>query len=436
MEQNVRHVKPTILVVDDEINILRAIRRTLHKLDVELLLAETPEKALNIIDERTIDVIVSDMKMPNINGAQLLTKMKEKQPNSFRVILSGYADIELMLSAINQGEVHRYLTKPWSNKALLDVINSGIELTKLRRENLRLLALTKKQNKKLAQNNQELETKVALRTRQIKATLTRIQQHSLGMERALYNVLVSHPSIDGKFARQVSESALQLAKKLALSEKEQTVVKLAALVCQIGLVSVAAEIIEMPYYAMNDEQRKAYKNQTYSAVTMLSPLQALQEEIAFITCQFDPVNKKPEPPKGAQIISICRDYWRYRTGRMLNSRLSHNGAAREMNKYIGIQYDKLALKAFLSIDKDVLDTINKTVINSDNLIPGMVLKNDWYNDKHILLLPIGHIFTITSIAKVQNFELGKRKRFTFEVDDAASNNAPSIYHYGSKIKGG
>lgn len=414
-EANNNAHKPSVLIVDDEVNILRSIRRTLHKMDIELLIADAPEKALEILSKRKVDVVLSDMKMPNMNGAQLLAKVAEQQPNSFRIILSGYADVESMLAAINHGKVHRYLNKPWGNEELLGVIQDGIELSQLRMENARLLELTQQQNQKLADNNKELEKTVSMRTRQIRSALTRIQRHSSGLERAFYNVIVSHPNIDGKFARQVSESAEQLAKTLNLTKKEQMVVRFAGLICEIGLVGLSIDLLEKPFSLLNYEQKKAYVNQAGIAQLILAPLQGLDEEMDTIACQFELVNSENMPPTGARIISICRDYWRYRMGRILPNSLSARETQVEMLKHAGVQYDMSMLETFFCLDNYTLEQISGGVMNSDSLKPDMELRKDLYNNSHILLLPAGHVFTEISIAKLKKFERGYGTKLTLDI---------------------
>ena len=407
--------KPSILVVDDEVGILKSIRRTLHKMDVELTLLDKPEKAIEILSQRKFDVVLSDMKMPNINGADLLAQVAKQQPDSFRIILSGYADIESMLAAINHGKVHRYLKKPWNNDELMEVINDGIELSKLRYENGRLIALTQEQNKMLAQNNKELETKVKLRTKQILSALTKIKKHNDGLERTLYNVIVSHPNIDGKFARQVSESAHRLAKVLALPEREQTAAKLAGLICEIGMIGLSNSLITKNYSEMSYSQKKEFQSQTNVARLILSPLQGLDDEIEIIACQFEMVNGDNPPSVGARIISICRDYWRYRMGRITESHLSHKDTQLNMLKRAGFEYDKRMLSSFFALEHSDIALTSQDGVRSEDLVVGARLQNDLYNDLHILLLPAGHVFTQTSIAKLKNFEVGNKSKMMFDV---------------------
>ena len=408
---------PVVLAVDDETNILRSIQRTLHGENLELLLTDTPEKAVRILESQAIDVIISDMKMPNMSGAEVLKKAAELQPSAFRIILSGYADIEMMLSAINEGKVHRYLNKPWNVQALKEVINEGVERTLLRKENARLLKLTQIQNARLANMNQELEQKVTLRTRQIKTAFKAARQHSIALERVLYNLIVSHPKIDGGFARQVSESAKQLATNLKLSNKEIYAVRLAGLICEIGQISLPQDILDRPFSELSYQQQKIFMTQVEQAKLILSPLISLENEIELIAKQFELVNDEPRPPAGANIIAICRDYWRYRHGRILTLKLSAEGARNEMLKHAGVKYDKNFLATFIEMDIQTLTEVEDGMKTSSDLKPGMRLNSDLYNDLHILLLPQGHIFTKASIIKLRQFESGYKRTLFIDVSD-------------------
>lgn len=208
----------TVLFVDDEPNILRAIKRALFTLDINLLLAESGAKALELLSSQDVHVVISDMKMPQMSGAELLEQVALRYPDTFRVVLTGYADIESTIKAVNQGKIHRYLQKPWDNQELIRVIEEGLERVKLKAENLRLQHLTRLQNKKLKEINTSLETMVQKRTRQIKAALNKIEKHNLAMEQVLFNVISINPNIDGKFAIEVSELATKLAKMAKLDK--------------------------------------------------------------------------------------------------------------------------------------------------------------------------------------------------------------------------
>ena len=103
----------TILFVDDEVRLLRSIERGLLDEPYNLLFAESGKDALALLEENEVHIIVTDMRMPEMSGLDLLRIVKEKYPNIVRIVLSGYTQVTTLLTAINQGEIFRFITKPW-----------------------------------------------------------------------------------------------------------------------------------------------------------------------------------------------------------------------------------------------------------------------------------------------------------------------------------
>lgn len=127
----------TLLVIDDEKAILRSLRRTLHHAGYKVVTAESGTEALQILeDNRHIRVVISDYRMPNMTGGELLTKIKQRFSDVIGIMLTGYADIESVIAALNSGAVYKYLTKPWNDTTLLAEVESAFlhcqELDKLR----------------------------------------------------------------------------------------------------------------------------------------------------------------------------------------------------------------------------------------------------------------------------------------------------------------
>lgn len=130
----------TILFVDDEKQILKSLKRLFLPTDYQIFLAETGENALDILAKNKIDLVITDMRMPNMNGYQLLKVIKEKYPTTLRMILSGYAHEVEVLKALQDGSSKIYLLKPWDNKNLLKIIEQ-LFLTKGLLENKKLLKI-------------------------------------------------------------------------------------------------------------------------------------------------------------------------------------------------------------------------------------------------------------------------------------------------------
>ncbi len=105
--------KKTVLFVDDEEKILNSLKRGLLDEPYNSLFANSGEEALEILKENDVHVLVTDMRMPEMSGLELLKIVKEDYPHIVRVVLSGYTQITTLLTAINQGEIYKYITKPW-----------------------------------------------------------------------------------------------------------------------------------------------------------------------------------------------------------------------------------------------------------------------------------------------------------------------------------
>lgn len=129
--------QPSVLIVDDEEMVITSIRAFL-RLETEYHVNgfTSPEEAARHLETNPVDVVVTDYLMPKMNGIQLLAKAKEFQPEAARVLLTGHADKQSAIQAINEIGLFQYLEKPWDNSQLLLVINSAIERTTLLR-NLR-----------------------------------------------------------------------------------------------------------------------------------------------------------------------------------------------------------------------------------------------------------------------------------------------------------
>lgn len=127
--------RSTVMIVDDEEMVITSIRAFLQlETEFEIHGFTDPEAAARFAESQTIDVAVSDYLMPKMNGIQLLGKVKELQPEASRVLLTGHADKQSAIEAINQVALFQYLEKPWDNAQLLLVIQSGVERSRLFRD--------------------------------------------------------------------------------------------------------------------------------------------------------------------------------------------------------------------------------------------------------------------------------------------------------------
>lgn len=423
----------TVLFVDDEPNILRAIKRALFTMNINLLLADGGAKALELMEKQPVHVVISDMKMPQMSGAELLEQVAKNYPETFRVVLTGYADIESTIKAVNQGKIHRYLQKPWNNQELISVIDEGLERVKLKEENTRLQKLTRLQNKKLKDINTSLESVVQKRTRQIKFALNKIEKHNQAMEQVLFNVISINPHINGKFAIEVSELAAKIARIAQLEKSDIKQVKYAGLICELGQLGLLVEDFASPFAKLKYQQQQNYLSQTKQAALILAPAEELQPVSDIIEYQFEHYNGSglynkvtKEIPVGARILSIARDYWRLVTGRMTGVEMLPRDAKAEMKKHRNTRYDGEYLDLLLSAEDIGASTLLDSTIKAAQLKEGMQLAQNLYNDSHILILPEGHVFNSVTIQKLQQFEKERGKAFSIQIEP--EDNSETMSH--------
>lgn len=125
--------KINILYVDDEVNNLLSFK-ALFRLKYKVFTAERGKDAIKILDENEIHVIITDQRMPEMTGVELLESILESHPEPIRILLTGYADLNAVIDAVNKGKIFHYLSKPWDEKELDDTIKQAYEIYLKRKE--------------------------------------------------------------------------------------------------------------------------------------------------------------------------------------------------------------------------------------------------------------------------------------------------------------
>lgn len=153
---------PRILFVDDELNILRALERVFIEDDYEILTATSGEEALELMERvPPVQVVVSDFRMPHMNGVDLLREIRGKWPEAVRAVLSGYADTAAIVSAINEGQIYRFIPKPWNDSDLRMTIAAAVEQHRRQSKEILFANFLQKRIDELERENSFLVRRVA-----------------------------------------------------------------------------------------------------------------------------------------------------------------------------------------------------------------------------------------------------------------------------------
>ena len=189
-----RRYKCSLLVVDDEPSILDTLKIFLSS-EFDVLTADCADAARKQFTNREIDLILTDQKMPGISGVELLEWVKEHSPKTIRLMMTGFAELEETINAINKGQVFRFMLKPWQSDNLLDILRTAAKTFVLERSHEQLLDELRQLNEKLRDMNIELENRVADRTKALEEANHELEHKNKMLEKlALTDPLTSLPN--------------------------------------------------------------------------------------------------------------------------------------------------------------------------------------------------------------------------------------------------
>jgi response regulator RpfG family c-di-GMP phosphodiesterase len=173
----------TLLLVDDEENITSALVRLLRRDGYNILRANSGEAGLELLAQNDVGVIISDQRMPGMSGVEFLSKVRDAYPDTVRIVLSGYTELNTVTDAINRGSVYKFLTKPWEDELLRANVQEAFQRYEMRRENVRLAKELEDANGELTLINHQLEQRVEEKTREVMRNLNILKVSQEVLER-------------------------------------------------------------------------------------------------------------------------------------------------------------------------------------------------------------------------------------------------------------
>ena len=416
---------PTFLCVDDEPNILSALRRLFRGKGWQTLTAEGAHAALALLETQSVDLVISDMRMPEMDGAQFLAQVRARWPDTLRLLLTGHSDINAIIEAINRGEIYRYITKPWDDNEIVLIVRQALERQGLEQEKKRLETLTARQNDELKTLNASLEAKVAARTTELRVANASLQSANERLKSSFVTSIKVFSTLmemrGGNLAghsRRVADLARRMATKLQLDNKLVQDIFVAGLLHEIGKVGFADELLNTPVAMMKPDQLDDYRKHTEKAEQLLLPLTELRAASDILTAQFERFDGTgfpaqlpgPDIPIGTRILSLASDYDNMQIGTLTHSRLTAEEARILIVHSSGQRYDPEVVNAFL----EVLSGATRQVANKEryaeiqvnpcDLKVGMMLSRDLIAPSGMLMLSTEHVLDQRMIGKIIAFE--------------------------------
>jgi response regulator RpfG family c-di-GMP phosphodiesterase len=422
-----------ILCVDDEPHILSALRRLFRTQGYEVLTAGSAQAGLALLAEREVDLVISDMRMPEMDGVQFLEQARVARPDALRLLLTGHADVEQIMDAINRGEIYRYITKPWDDTEILLVVRHALERRALEQEKLRLESLTLRQNEQLRELNQGLEAKVAARTAELRgahdellASNDKLKRSFLTSIRVFSSIIELRGANLAGHSRRVADLARRIAVRMGLDAHETQQVFIAGLLHNIGKIGFADDLLDLPVSMMNGDQLNQYKRYPARGEQLLMPLDDLGEAAAIVRAHQERFDGQGFPdrlaglniPLGARILALASDYDNLQIGILTRNRLAPEQAAALVLERRGTRYDPAVVAAFVEVTSGrsaVPAPPRGQALPVAALRPGMRITRDLITRDGSLLLSADHVLSARLIAQIADFEMTSDTTFTVYV---------------------
>lgn len=323
--------KFTVLVVDDEEDNLSILQRTLRA-DYNVIQTKSPIEGLKILQEKQIDIIMSDHKMVEMDGVEFLKKSYELNPKCVRLLVTAYSDTKILIDAINYGKIYRYVKKPWDPTELLMIVDSALEYYQLKKENDRLIYDLK-----------ELFS---------------------GTINAIIEALDAKDSFTMGRSRRVTFLAVKIAQFLNLPTGEIGKLELAGLLHDIGMIGISEDILNKTEGLTNDEF-ECIKKHVDHGVKILEDIKQLKSVVGIIKHHHEKYDgtgypdklKGDEIPLNAKIISIADAYDSMISDRSYREGLSPQEAITRIEQQKGKQFDPIIVEAFCAIITNAINEL-------------------------------------------------------------------------------
>lgn len=401
----------TVLLVDDERNILNSLTRVFRKDGYNILTAEGGPAGLELIRDNKVSIVISDHRMPSMEGVEFLSKVKEASPDTIRFMLTGYADIKAVMSAINKGEVYRYITKPWNDDEIRSAVREALEHYNLTAENRRLTELTKIQNAQLVDLNRNLESKVEQKT-------GKIRENFFSFVKIFTNLMELFDQNVGGHSKRVGAMSRAMVLRMKFDEMDADLIETAALLHNIGMIGIPRDLLEKDEDSLNEDEKALLSHNPALSQDILSQIDTLRQAGIIIRGQMERFDgrgipdglKREEIHIGSRILAVCKAYDTLKNGRR---KLPLTAVVRWLKDESGRRFDPDVVEEFIGLLGDWREdeiggrfSDRKAVYDRISIIEmknGMVLAGPIVTNKGRLLVTKGTILTEALIDKVLKF---------------------------------
>jgi response regulator RpfG family c-di-GMP phosphodiesterase len=396
-----------ILVVDDQKTVRAVLQATLETAGYAVQAVEDAPRALEHVRAEEFAVVISDYKMDPMNGLEFLKEVHDIQPQCSRIMMSAFADVDLMTSAIAQGRICRFLTKPWVRDELVKAVHEAYQRYRDACQEAAFELDSASLTEELKRLNASQATQLAQAEGQIRELerLNRAVQQNLqrSVELCLHAMQTVHPSL-GINARRVQALCAAMAEDLKLPVEQRRPLEISALLHDIGLVGMQRDLINRWLknpQSLTDTERSLLKRHPVIGQELATFTEDLKDVGAIIRAHHERYDGSGYPdglrgediPWLARLLVVAIGYAEHQN--------DGQDAAHAISAAMGTEFDPEAVRVLTrSFPKAVLPRQQKELLIAE-LKPGMVLAANVYNSQGMLIIPGGRPLNENWIAKLK-----------------------------------
>lgn len=410
-------VKHRILFVDDELNTLSAFKRLFfNNSDIEVFTASSGAEGLKVLSYNNIDLVISDMKMPQLSGNEFLKYVKNKYPGALRIMLTAYADIPATLDAINNGEVYRFLTKPWNNEDLKITVLKALDYADLKRRNEEMSKIIWRKNRELTVYNENLEAKVKQRTAQLELAVDKLKRISEVFRMNFHEIVILLTGVIALFNKELAAHSKRVAAlceslcgEMVMEKEEREIIIHAAFLHDIGLIGAPEAIQQTDFEHLDENSKNYFVYHPVIGEKLIGSVKTLGQLAKIVRSHHEEYNGSGFPdklrnghiPLGAQIVKIVSDYDKliFRKGKSIEEaiKIIKEESYKSYSPEIVSGFIKVVSKSSAQPSSPVLR------VKVGELKPGMYLLDEIILENGVLLVPKGILITETITRKISTF---------------------------------
>ena len=407
-------MRAKLLILDDEPEVLKALERLLRN-HFELHLFDNAQEALVFLKETHCHLILSDMKLPNMNGAEFLSHASKLSPLSKQIVLTGHADIEEAKDVVNNANVSRYFNKPWQNKELLIGLSELVSEYKDEQKKQRFINSLKGSHSRLSVDKAVMSS--AIENMLVEHSETNYQNEELlasndqliDFSAQLVNLLLGD---EGGHNYRIAQQAKLIAQLLGADERTQKATYLAGLYYSVGIASMPENLKNLTIEKMTYSEKQQWISSVSISAGLVRNAQVLNPVADIIQHIYEHVDGTGSPdklhgdeiPLGARVLALVIYHDHLLTGKIYPYLLSHEEALIKLHALVGNTLDGKVLRVFEELINNPGDYEFEYAVSANKIVEGMIASQDLLNHHGQRLLAKNVVITAAMIEALQNYQ--------------------------------